>query len=255
MDVGALNERCRAAGFKVSVGLDRWDDRRPVEPGSGLATRVGDGGEVFRTGALRLGAQRSAVSVRGRGSFVLLGDGAFLNDSRLRVDGEGSAILIGAGCRFKGLRIRLSGPGCLVAIGAGTTWESGVCLSNYGRAVILGDDCMISNGVMIRSADGHSIWDARTKERLSLPADVYIGPHVWLGNGSRVSKGARIGAGSVVGQMALVTGALKPHCAYGGVPARLLRENVEWSRTLRYESIPDEFRYTPPADPKQGTST
>lgn len=243
--VDAIGERCGSFGIQSSFGLDRWDERRAIVSSRRFKTRVEGGGAIFQTGAVRLGAQVSASAVRGRGSFVLLGDSASLNGTRLHIDGEGSVILVGPGCRLKGVTVRLSGAGCILAIGAGTSWESGTCISNYGRAIMIGDDCMISNDVMIRSADGHSVWDARTRQRISLPADVCIEPHVWIGNGSRVSKGARIGTGCVVGQMSLVTGILKPRCVYGGVPARLLREDVEWSRTLSYESIPEKFRHVP----------
>lgn len=51
-----------------------------------------------------------------------------------------------------------------------------------------------------------------------------------------------IGIGAVVAQGSIVGGNVEPHCIYGGVPAKKLREDVVWSRSASYDDIPLIFR-------------
>ena len=107
--------------------------------------------------------------------------------------------------------------------------------------IALGNDCMISNTVVIRTFDGHGIFDASTKERINHSEDVFLGHHVWLGNSARVNKGARVGSGTILGQCAIASGVLDGNCIYAGAPARKIREGVVWSRTGAYEDIPAAY--------------
>lgn len=52
---------------------------------------------------------------------------------------------------------------------------------------------------------------------------VRIGRDVWLGTKSTVTRGVRIGEGSIVGANAVVTKDVAPYSVVGGAPARVLR--------------------------------
>lgn len=95
---------------------------------------------------------------------------------------------------------------------------------------------------MIRTSDGHGIFDASTKECINQPSDVLIGDHVWLGNSSRVNKGSTIHSGSVIGQGSIVSKVVDGNCIYAGIPAKKIKENIVWSRSDSYEKIPEEYR-------------
>jgi acetyltransferase-like isoleucine patch superfamily enzyme len=58
--------------------------------------------------------------------------------------------------------------------------------------------------------------------------DITIGDHVWIGQNVTILKGARIGKGSIIAACALVHRDIPDKQLWGGVPARLLRENVSW---------------------------
>lgn len=49
-----------------------------------------------------------------------------------------------------------------------------------GTNVVVGEDCMFSNDIQIRSSDSHSILDLGGK-RLNQADDIVIGKHCWLG--------------------------------------------------------------------------
>jgi len=105
-----------------------------------------------------------------------------------------------------------------------------VLVASEGRAIVLGEDCMLGAGVEIRCSDGHSILEQTSRVRINPPADVVLGAHVWLGAAVRVLKGVTIGANSVVAAGAIVTRDVAAGCVAVGIPARVARTGVTWDR-------------------------
>lgn len=185
----------------------------------------------------------SSIRIDGCNSFVLLGRGVRMSRSQITIRADDSLVIIGDDCRLGGpTKIFVTGAGGFVGLGQGTTVESGTLLSGDGAGILLGEDCMLSNGIVIRTSDGHGIWDLETQTRLSFPGPVTIGHHVWLGNGVSVSKGVVIGDGAIVGQRSLVTRDLAPRSLNVGSPAKAIRQNVSWSRRGPVEGIPMAIR-------------
>jgi acetyltransferase-like isoleucine patch superfamily enzyme len=184
-----------------------------------------------------------AIESSGEQNFVVIAPRARLRRVQFVVRGTGNLIYIGPGARLHNLVVKTVGDGNTIAIGRDVTVESGSFLcERSAQAVLVGDDCMVSNGVVVRTSDHHGIFDRRSGERLNPPADVVVGPHVWLGNGCRVNKGSRIGAGSVIGQGAIASGTMDENSIYAGVPARKLRGDIVWSRSESLEDVGEPFR-------------
>ncbi len=97
-----------------------------------------------------------------------------------------------------------------------------------GRRVVVGDDCLFSEGISIRSSDHHSIIDLDTYTQMNVPDDVTIGRHVWIGPDVQILRGVQVGLGSVVGAGSIVTRNIAPKELWAGVPARRLKQNVSW---------------------------
>ena len=55
-----------------------------------------------------------------------------------------------------------------------------------------------------------------------------IGNHVWIGENSMVLKGVTIGDGVVIAASSVVTRDIPPHSLVAGIPAKVIRENIEW---------------------------
>jgi acetyltransferase-like isoleucine patch superfamily enzyme len=54
--------------------------------------------------------------------------------------------------------------------------------------------------------------------------------HVWLGQDALLLSCERVGTGTIVGARAMPKGRVAARVAVGGVPARVLREEVSWGR-------------------------
>ena len=78
--------------------------------------------------------------------------------------------------------------------------------------------------VCIRSYDGHTI----EEEGYKIAAPIKIGKHVWIGQGATILKGVTIGDGAIIASGALVTKDVPAHAIVGGVPAKVIKENVKW---------------------------
>lgn len=181
--------------------------------------------------------------------------GSLFRNSKILVDGKGSVINVGKKCRFRNLSIEvlgknnsveindsvmvydkcyisIKGDNCHLVIGNKTTIGSAkFFLEESGTNIIIGNDCMFGRDVCIDTTDFHSIVDATTGERINYPENVNVGNHVWLGYGVTLGKGAVVSDNSVVGKHALVTKKFtQPNICLVGIPAKIVKENINWSR-------------------------
>jgi len=198
-----------------------------VEGAAGGNTLLLDPNTPFATG-LRLRFRGRAT----RDNLLVLGPAPLVR-GEIMVAGAGNGLVLGdtAGKTF--LRLTLRGDDCLFFTGAGLSAnEVNILLQGTGRSVVMGDDCMLSSDVTIRTSDSHAIIDLAAAAQVNPPQDVEIGEHVWLANGTVVMKGVRIGAGCIVAARAVVSRDLPPCSLGAGVPARVIRSGVTWSRRL-----------------------
>jgi hypothetical protein len=165
----------------------------------------------------------------GRGS-VVEGDGRLL----LGRTWENSRYLPSEFKLNPGARLRVDGrfliyTGCMVAVQKGATLTLGSGFINTNatidvfRGLTIGHDVAISSGVTIRDSDNHAI-DGEGP----VAAPISIGDHVWIGVNATILKGVSIGPGAVVAAGAVVTRPVPAAALVGGVPAKVIREDVSW---------------------------
>ena len=97
--------------------------------------------------------------------------------------------------------------------------------------VHIGNDCMFSYDIIIRTGDGHPIYSTKTKKRINLNSDIFIGNHVWVAARSVILKGTRISDNSIVGACSLCNKKfLDTNVIIAGVPASIKKHDIEWKR-------------------------
>ena len=200
---------------------------------------------LYRQRLLRLGRPRgltirgdlSAVrnirfDVQGRGHVLELGAWTTVDDFRLILRGSNHRVVLGDDVHIRSGVLCMEDDGGLLEIGRGSTFE-GVAIGMVEPAsrVRIGEDCMFSYDIDLRCSDSHAIYDQESGQRINPPAPVEIGDHVWVGTRATLLKGTRLAAGSIVAAGATVTGAFEqPGVIVGGMPARVLRQGVRWTR-------------------------
>jgi len=93
------------------------------------------------------------------------------------------------------------------------------------KKLTIGHDCIIAWDVFISDSNFHDITDITRSNPVS------IGDHVWISHGVSVLKGSVIPSGCIVGAKSLVSGIFNTEKSLlAGVPAKVIRNGVEWSR-------------------------
>ena len=88
----------------------------------------------------------------------------------------------------------------------------------------IGHNVAISENVSIWDSDAHKI----IRDNYSSTMPITIGNNVWIGMNSIILKGVTLGDGCIVAAGSIITKSFPPKCLIGGVPARIIKENVEW---------------------------
>ena len=178
------------------------------------------------------GCARITKDVLGSDNILSIGPEAILHNLSLYVRGDHNLVEIGAGCIIgPNCSVRLEGNHCRVKIGAGTTMtrDIHICVQEEGMSIEIGEDCMFSNHITIRTSDSHMINDS-TGKRINSPAPVVIGRHVWIAPESTILKGVTLGNNVIVGSKSLVTKSFGDSCLIAGLPATIKKEGVSWTR-------------------------
>ncbi len=106
--------------------------------------------------------------------------------------------------------------------------------------VTIGDYTSIADYVVVMDNNNHPVHpeDRRIKSgsrkgsdfrkwRHSDSAPIIIEENVWIGSFSRICKGVRIGANSIVAANSVVTKDVPPNCIVAGNPARVVKTDID----------------------------
>lgn len=181
------------------------------------------------------------VSIQGERNEIEFSKG--VTGGRLIVDirGDNNRIIIGENCRLSGV-LSIRGDSNTINISKSTTIGSARIECEHGTKIFLGNDCMLSKDIVIRSGDGHSIMDLTTGKRLNNPESVYIGEHVWIGYGVNIGKGVEIQKNSVVGMGSFVNKKFSiGNVILAGVPAKIVTRNIVWDRKNSLNDIDSSY--------------
>ncbi|GHG81558.1 acyltransferase [Pseudodonghicola xiamenensis] len=127
------------------------------------------------------------------------------------------------------MQVYLKGNDCRLEFGERSKCNSlfFVNLAEDDCVVQIGNDCLFSS-VRMRPSDSHEIRDITTGERMNPPQPITVGNHVWIAEDAILLGGSEIGDGSVIGARSLVNGTIPANSLAVGVPARAVRNNIQW---------------------------
>ncbi|KPU43690.1 maltose O-acetyltransferase [Oxobacter pfennigii] len=177
------------------------------------------------------------LDVKGDNHEIIICENSIIKNLRVNVRSSDSihtncsSLKINENTIIENTQVFLQGDNTRVSIGKGTTilgclFFAVECDSN----ISIGEECMLSWGIEIRTSDWHSIYDIETNERINMQKSVYLHNRVWIGSYAVILKGVNIDSDSIVGTHSIVTKSVPSNCIVAGNPAKIIRENVRWGR-------------------------
>ena len=104
----------------------------------------------------------------------------------------------------------------------GRSYINSNCRIRCHNEITIGDGCAISHDFTVMDSNAHSI-DGVIKK-----APVRIGNHVWICTRVTILSGVTIGDGAIIAAGAVVNRDVPAKSMVGGIPATVIKENVEW---------------------------
>ena len=172
----------------------------------------------------------STVVFNGKNNILVIEDGATISNSKIIFNGENSVVYIGKSKHACLLNINIYNESA-VYLGCDSYYNGTVnIIASERQNVIIGNDCLFSFGIWIRTADPHLIYSAETKKRLNYSKSVFIGDHVWIGQNAMILKGCEFGSGSILGGGSVASGKKIPsNASFAGNPAKFIQGNIFYS--------------------------
>ena len=167
------------------------------------------------------------LCVNGNDNEIRIGRDCVLTNTSIFVSGNNYRINVGDKVRFLGpCKIVLQGNAELfIGFNSGIR---GVEFNLKQAKIKVGELCMFSYGIVLRNHDSHQIVDASTNQVTNLPKDIVLGNHVWIGQNATILKGVNVGDNSVIGFGSIVTSSCEASSVLAGVPAKVVRHNINW---------------------------
>lgn len=173
--------------------------------------------------------------ILGNDNAINIGKNSYINNALIFIRGNRHRINIGENCFFGEGEFWLEDSDCTLIIHNKTTIEHAhLAVTEPFSILEIHEDCMLAKHVEIRTGDSHSIIDLQTGERINKAANVTLEKHVWIGAHAKVLKGVTIGNNSIVGTGSLVTTDIPANSIAAGVPAKVIKTNVDWKRERLY---------------------
>ena len=152
----------------------------------------------------------------------------------ITVNGNSNKITIDENVIVKSyLNINIQGSNCTVNIKNGTTFEgTNILLAENDNYIIIGEDCMFALNTCILASDFHSIIDCKSGKRINTQKGVKLNNHIWVATNALILKNTSVGSNTVIGAGSIVSGNLPNNCIVCGIPAKVVKKNINWAREL-----------------------
>lgn len=172
------------------------------------------------------------IRIEGNDNLVQIDLPTLFIESKIIIKGNHNRVVIGAS--------RYKFQDAVVVVYDGGSFELGqdaylngdfkaFVMGKNGLKVRIGSEFAAASGCLIRCGDGHTVYDAMSRQVVNEPEDIILGNHIWIGARSMILKGATLADNTIVGAMSLVNKKfVNEGCIVAGVPAREIRCGVNW---------------------------
>lgn len=177
--------------------------------------------------------KKVVVDIKGSNNYIEIEDGCILNKVTFYIRGNGHRIILKENVVFtRGGEIWFEDNNGYLIIGENTTIENAhIAVTEDNSSIIIGNDCMLSYDIDIRTGDSHTIIDLNNNKRINYADNIKIGNHVWIGAHCTLLKGSLVNDNSVIGTGSILTKKIdEKNVILTGIPAKISKRNINWCR-------------------------
>ncbi len=169
------------------------------------------------------------IKCRGSNNEIYIEDFAQLKNCSIVIYGSNNTIRIGKHTFLKDVELYMEDNGNEIHIGEHTSLcGKGHFAAIEGTKIKIGDQCLFSGKLHFRTGDSHSILNMEG-ERINPSKDIEIGNHVWIGTHVTCLKGVFVADNSMVAANCTLNKRYEePNCIIGGLPGKVLKQNINW---------------------------
>ncbi len=192
------------------------------------------------------------IHISGSNNQVVIDEFATLKNCSIYIHGSNNTLRIGPWSHLEQTEFCMEGSGNGITLGGRTHIYGRTHLAALeGTRIHIGEDCLFSSDIHFRTGDSHSVLNMEGR-RINPSQDITLGDHVWVGTKVTCLKGAQVPDHCIIGACALVTGKFaQPHCALAGVPAKVVKQQVDWS--IRHVAVGELAPDFNPAENREDT--
>lgn len=173
----------------------------------------------------------SIIVLNGKNNILVFDNSIELNKVSLEINGNNSIIYLGSNLK-RDFKLRIFS-NSTVYMGRDIDCGLSVAINVFeNQNIIIGDDCFIGDHVYISNSDNYPIYSCHDKERINYSKSTFIGDHVYLGHNTFISKGVRIGSGTVVDNFSFLPSNAKAHSNIylSGNPVKIIKKDVFFTK-------------------------
>ncbi len=168
----------------------------------------------------------------GTDNEIIIGDLSTLERCEIYIYGSHNTIRLGDRVSCTQACFCIEGDHNRIEIGYHTTLFGEIQLAAIeGTKITIGEECIFSSKIELRTGDSHTVLRKGTMERINPSLSIGIGDHVWVGTKVTMLKGTQVPRDCVVGAGSLLCRAYEhPNCVIAGVPAKEVKQDIDWMR-------------------------
>lgn len=179
--------------------------------------------------------ERCSIRITGNNNKIIIEKDCNLRESSIFISGDNNLVHIRENCSGIFAELHMEQNNNSILIGEGTTLHGRQFRTIHfaldeGTTLRIGEDCMFSNDIQLRTTDSHSIISLNGK-RINYAKDIEIGRHCWIGMGAIILKGVEIEDNTVVAAGSVCTKKIEEeNIILAGNPAKIVKRNINWDR-------------------------
>lgn len=173
--------------------------------------------------------RKCKITIKGENNVLRINDYSRLYKTKINISGNNNVVVIGEYCTITNGDFCIEDDNNRITIGCHTSINGKTHLACIeGTSILVGEYCMFSSDISVRTGDSHSILDMVGK-RVNRSSNVIIGNHVWVGNKATILESVQIPNDCIIGTGAIVTESFSDtNIVIAEVPAKIISREKQW---------------------------